>query len=332
MLIACVAVALAAGACGSTKSHQPQSQSVGTTGAGSGSTHRPSPFAVEATYTAKSLGLTKPANLAIGPDGNVYVTDAQQRVTVVSPDGKVIRRWGTPGNGAGQFHFVQHDNAVPGVAGGIAVASDGRVYVADSGNARVESFSPSGRFLSSFGSSGQADGRFVFPQYLVMDSDGNAYVPDDVKETLAKFAPTGTLQWEVGGANEKNPDLVGHLHVSSSSVDAHGRIVVVNDDRGRVVYLDSHGNEVDAFGEASDFIDGACDASIDPAGYVFVNSCQEPLESPHYTAVFDRSHHLVATWDPSPLGWSPRFGPGGETFGLTEDGSIVRLRLNVDEG
>ena len=58
MLIACVAVALAAGACGSTKSHQPQSQSVGTTGAGSGSTHRPSPFAVEATYTAKSLGLT----------------------------------------------------------------------------------------------------------------------------------------------------------------------------------------------------------------------------------------------------------------------------------
>jgi DNA-binding beta-propeller fold protein YncE len=324
-LVALAFAALAAAACSSstTKATSPSRHAPGNVGGG------PSPFMIEARHTAKSLGLQDPADLAIGPDGNLYVTDARQRVSVLSPGGQVLRRWGTAGNGRGQFHFVPHDPAMRGVSASIAVAPDGRVYVVDSGNARVEVFTSSGRFIRSFGGFGGA--QFLSPQFLTADGSGNVYVADDGTQTLVKYSSTGAVQWQVGDNAGDDTDLAGHFHVSSSSIDAHGRIVATNDDRSRVVYLDTRGNKVDHFGSASDFRQGACDVSIDPAGYVFVNSCAEPTDSPHYTEVFDRNHHLVSTWSPSPLGWAPRFGAHGEIFALADDGSILRLRLNVPE-
>lgn len=69
----------------------------------------PSPFTVTARYTAKSLGLDHPTDLTVGPDGNVYVTDRSQRVTIISPGGKVLRRWGKPPDGK-RFVFLRFKN------------------------------------------------------------------------------------------------------------------------------------------------------------------------------------------------------------------------------
>src|SRR5262245_16787561 len=73
----------------------------------------PSPFTITARYTAKSLGLDHPTDLTIGPDGNVYVTDRSQRVTIISPSGKVLRRWGRPGSKPGEFKFIGLDPTTP---------------------------------------------------------------------------------------------------------------------------------------------------------------------------------------------------------------------------
>jgi streptogramin lyase len=333
-----VAVAMLAAGCGggtSTAATNSQaSTGVGGTGSSSATTSPGlgNPFTIAARYSATSLGLNDPANLDIGPDGNLYVTDASQRVTVISPQGKVLRRWGHDGHGPGQFSFVKHDPTAPGVSAGIAVAADGRVYVADSGNARIEAFTPAGGFLLQFGSLGNADSQFVFPGALAVDGDGNVYVADGQELTLSKFSPSGTFDWRIGGTSETDLDLDGHLHLSSSNFDSHGRILIANDDKNRIVYLDAMGNNVDAFGSPADFRDGACDVTVNAAGYTFVNSCQEPLLTPHYTEVFDRTHNLVGTWYPSPFGWAPRFGPNGEIFTLGENGSIIRLRLTLAEG
>ena len=53
----------------------------------------------------------------------------------------MVTQWGTPGKDPGQFDTVQ----------GLAVDSEGAVYVADAGNCRVPAFGNTGQFLRTWG-------------------------------------------------------------------------------------------------------------------------------------------------------------------------------------
>jgi streptogramin lyase len=284
----------------------------------------PNPFTVVGRYNATSLGLKDPANLAIGPDGNLYVTDASQHVTVISPHGKVLRRWGRPGKGPGQFSFIAREAGVPGVTAPIAIGADGRVYVVDTGNPRVEVFAPTGAFIRQFGSYGTGKGQFVFPSFIAVDRNGKVYVADDTLGSVSKFSGSGAFEWRIGGPSSNDPDLAGHFHLAT--VDAHGRLVTLNDDVEETLYIDARGRKVDAF-DLPESDSGECDVTVDGTGNTYVNDCHEPLLSPHDTWVFDRSHHLIGEWKHSGFGYSPRFGPNEEVFTIAEDGAIVQLKV-----
>lgn len=287
----------------------------------------PSPFTITARYAAESLGLDHPTDLAIGPDGNVYVTDRSQRVTIISPGGKVLRRWGKPGRKPGEFKFIATDPTIPRyVEGKITVGPGGMVYVSDSGNARVQVFTPGGRFVRQFGSYGTGKGQFLQPFDLVVDGAGNVYVVDDITETLAKFSPAGNVIWTIGGATAADPDLAGHFHVTS--IDLHGRLVATNDDINRILYIDPSGHKVDAFSpSASGSPSGhVCEATVDAAGNTYVSGC-----GPAPTLVYDRAHRPIARWPGTQYSLlrSPVFGPNGEVFALATDGSILKLRVTL---
>lgn len=295
----------------------------------------PSPFTVAARYSAKSLGLDHPVALAVGLNGDVYVTDLSQRVTVISPAGKVLRRWGKPGSGPGEFRFIPNDPTVPTqVQASITVGQDGTVYVSDSGNARVQVFTADGRFVRQFGSFGAGKGQFLRPYTLMVDNAGDVYVDDDQAETLSKFSPGGRVIWQIGGTASNDPDLAGHLEVTG--IDAHGRLVVVSDDRNRILYIDPSGHKVDAF---SPSLSGAtaghvCEATVDAMGNTYVSGCGClpgcPPTGP--TLVYDRAHQLIARWPGTPaysLLSSPIFGPHGEVFALATDGSILKLHITL---
>ncbi len=87
--------------------------------------------------------------------------------------------WGSLGFGDGQFRNPQ----------GIAVDGAGNVYVADSGNDRIQKFSASGAFLAKWGSEGSEDGQFLFPEGIAVDSLGDVYVADSENNRIQKFAP-----------------------------------------------------------------------------------------------------------------------------------------------
>jgi DNA-binding beta-propeller fold protein YncE len=83
-----------------------------------------------------------PTNLAIAPAGDLYVSDGygNARIHKFTPDGRLLLSWGEPGDGPGQFH-VPH---------GIAVDAEGRVYVADRENDRIQIFTGEGEYLTQW--------------------------------------------------------------------------------------------------------------------------------------------------------------------------------------
>lgn len=73
-------------------------------------------------------GLDLPYDLAFAPDGSLYIIEyGGGRLTRVSPDGKLLGRYGSTGTGAGQF-------ATPW---GLCIDAKSRVFVADTKNRRI---------------------------------------------------------------------------------------------------------------------------------------------------------------------------------------------------
>jgi WD40 repeat protein len=274
----------------------------------------PNPFSVVATYGAASLGLDQPVAMTVGPDGRVYVTDLQPSVTVFDGFGARIAHWGRQGVREGEFNFIHQGTDVPHAS--IAVDSKSRVYVSDSGNNRVQVFDASGRFIREFGTEGRLEGQFLWPFDLSVDNQGNVYVLDDGARNLQKFSADGTFIWRVDQSTL--PDLTGHGH--DANIDRQGRLVVGNDDNGRVVYLDRDGQEVDAFNG------GACSVTVDPDGNTYITGCGSDT-----ITVFDASHRMVGRWQgpDMPLAVPPEFGPNGEIFALGKDGSLIKLAVHL---
>jgi DNA-binding beta-propeller fold protein YncE len=100
--------------------------------------------------------------VALDPIGDMYISDGygNARVHKFSAGGKLLFSWGSPGKRApGEFH-VPH---------GVWVHTDGRVFVADRENNRIQIFSPDGRFLDQWTD-------FARPCDIYVDSESTMYV------------------------------------------------------------------------------------------------------------------------------------------------------------
>jgi DNA-binding beta-propeller fold protein YncE len=104
-----------------------------------------------------------PTNLAVGPTGDLYVSDGYGNCKVhrFTADGVLVQSWGEPGTGPGQFNLPH----------GIAVTADGRVLVADRENDRVQVFDAAGRHLATW-----AD--VQRPTNVDIDAAGRIYVSE----------------------------------------------------------------------------------------------------------------------------------------------------------
>jgi len=73
----------------------------------------------------------------------------------------------------------------------ISLDSNGNVYVADSGNHRIQKFSPDGEFLASYGRKGQGSGEFRIMGGISLDNQGQMYVRDRSTGRLKVLSPQG---------------------------------------------------------------------------------------------------------------------------------------------
>lgn len=91
---------------------------------------------------------SSPRNMAIGPDGLIYVADSgNHRIQVFDGEGTFLRQWGSPGTEPGQFNEPW----------GLAV-DDEYVYVTDTWNHRIQKFTLAGQFVGAYGLSGSPSG------------------------------------------------------------------------------------------------------------------------------------------------------------------------------
>jgi DNA-binding beta-propeller fold protein YncE len=111
----------------------------------------------------------RPTRVFEAPSGELYVTDGygNARVHRFSPDGELIASWGEPGDAPGQFNLPHS----------VWVHGDGRVFVCDRENDRVQIFDLQGRRQAAWTN-------VTRPADLAIDRHGNVYL--------------GELAWEAG--------------------------------------------------------------------------------------------------------------------------------------
>ncbi len=162
-----------------------------------------------------------PTDAALSRHGDLYVSDGygNAQVHVFSPDGQLRFSWGEPGTGPGQFMTV-HD---------VCVHSEGRVYIADRENSRIQIFSPEGKFITQWTDVQR-------PNMMALDSKGSIYVTE--------------MGRKLGGSNT-TPELNGP-QARVTVRDLSGKVLAqwgAADPEGKDLYFAPHGIAVDSRGD-----------------------------------------------------------------------------------
>jgi sugar lactone lactonase YvrE len=164
---------------------------------------------------------------------------------------------------------------------GVVVGPSGLTYVADTGNNRIDVFSPVGTLQASFPeSSGQQQFSLRSPEGVATDVFGNVYVADTGGKRALKLTSLGTLALTIPMAGKP----VG------IAVDKAGRIYVGDESGGGVAKFDPAGSKLMTFPLPQSKPAGI---ALDSAGNVYVVDSKKKR-----LAVFNSSGTLVETFGP----------------------------------
>jgi NHL repeat len=158
----------------------------------------------------------KPAGIAVD-NNTIFVTDFNNRTQVFDSNGIYIAKTGSTGSANSQFRDPN----------GIVVDNLGYIYVADTGNHRIQKFDKDGKFVTKWGSFCQminkyenktfdqecvdpdelgplerGDGQFNSPMQVALDDKNNLYVADTGNHRIQKFDKDGKFLTKWGSECE----------------------------------------------------------------------------------------------------------------------------------
>jgi DNA-binding beta-propeller fold protein YncE len=107
-----------------------------------------------------------PSDVLIAPNGDIFVADGHgektnARIVKFDRSGKFIKAWGKEGTGQSEFNEPH----------GLAMDSQGRLFVADRANSRIQIFDQDGKFLAEWRQFGRPSG-------IAIDRNDVIYVAD----------------------------------------------------------------------------------------------------------------------------------------------------------
>jgi DNA-binding beta-propeller fold protein YncE len=172
---------------------------------------------------------------------------------------------------------------------GIAVDSSGNFLIADTGNSRIEKFSPTGEFLMTIGMDRSNRGRAFEPSGIAVDQAGNIYVANDATHTVDKLGPGGAFLAEWKGPE---PGFYGPRRIAIAPDQS---IYIVDQGRTRIVKFSPDGRVLSVWGSK-----GSSDGQFDDPTSVAV----DPKTNKVYVAdplnrriqVFDAEGKFLSKW------------------------------------
>lgn len=116
---------------------------------------------------------TSPSDVALAANGDVFIADGHNdvgnnRIMKFSKEGKFMSSWGKSGWAPGEFHAIH----------AIAIDPQGRVFVGDRGNNRIQIFDQNGKSLSVPWT------QFGKPSGIAFDTRGQIYVADSESDDV----------------------------------------------------------------------------------------------------------------------------------------------------
>jgi len=194
------------------------------------------------THGTANGQFNEPMDVAVDANANAYVVDMDnarvQKFTMSASSAAVGTRaltlafaaaWGQDGHGAGEFRK----------ATGISVSRDGRLYVADSLNHRIQVFDSgvlipddTGDLLASWGVLGGRSGQFDAPRRTAVDAAGRVFVADTYNHRIQVFDADGNYVTQFGSEGTGDGELSQPMGVT---LDPLGNVYVADTYNHRIV-------------------------------------------------------------------------------------------------
>ena len=187
------------------------------------------------------------------------VDAGNHRIQKFTDDGDFIHSWGEFGSDQGQLSDPW----------GIAVDSQGFVYVADWGNNRVQKFTGDGEWLQNFGAPFPEELRLDHPSDVAVDSEGDVYVADWGNKKVQIFDGDGEILTSLyGDATELSRSALKFMEVNQDYYKAFKRakdksrlgfferptsISITRDDR--IVICDTARQRLQVYDKEKDYMD-----------------------------------------------------------------------------
>ena len=213
-----------------------------------------------------------PRGLAYAADGRLFVADsANNRIRVIDANGSTVSTYagsGASGSADGSTTTASFDDPR-----GLALAADGRLFVADFINDVIRVIDANGSSVSTYagsGASGRGDGStttasFFNPYGLALAADGRLFVADSANDVIRVINANGSIVSTYAGSGASGRDdgsttTASFDNLRGIALAADGRLFVADAQNSLIRVIDANGSTVSTYAgdiSRSGFVDGS---------------------------------------------------------------------------
>ncbi|MDW0146119.1 MAG: 6-bladed beta-propeller [Nitrososphaeraceae archaeon] len=206
-----------------------------------------------------------------------------------------VNMWGSFGKGNGRFDG-QND----------VDPFNGRVYVADYANHRIQVFDTKGNYMTKWGTYGEENGQIHKASALSVVPSGNIYLSDQFNYRIQVFTSNGTFVTAWGTKGEGDGQFL-HPHVPG--VDSEGNVYVSDRDLANVQKFTGDGKFIMKWSE-----EGSNDGQLSKPESVIIDSKDNVYVADfgnHRIQKFTNDGKFILKWGSKGIGDGEFNGPAG---------------------